>query len=256
MTSPSPIPSSDWNSWFDHSIFLTPAVPHHGTSHDPQPILQYPLWFPSFLHLHPIILPSLPLFQLTHYSLHDYDPKTISLGRGHHRVRRGTHFIRVEDRDDIYYWITCHMDNTGVEFSIQVGWDLVIDPTLKICNQDLLKYGVWCGCGGVIFLNSFDSPKGCNIGDWEGRCEMQGRDKHREGQRGMSSEDKDMEHQDWLCNIIDQHIKHPSDDLRTFLTPLILIQQLTHYDSHTALRQYPTPHQVKSSDQVIFPFLS
>jgi len=42
--------------------------------------------------------------------------------------------------------------------------------------------------------------------------------------------------------------------LRTFLTPLILIQQLTHYDSHTALRQYPTPHWVKSSDQVIFPF--
>src|SRR5882724_12020855 len=26
--------------------------------------------------------------------------------------------------------------------------------------------------------------------------------------------------------------------------------------THTALRQYPTPHQVKSSDQVIFPFIS
>jgi len=36
-------------------------------------------------------------------------------------VRRGTHFIRVEDWDDIYYWITCHMDNTGVEFSMRVG---------------------------------------------------------------------------------------------------------------------------------------
>src|SRR5882724_622394 len=44
--------------------------------------------------------------------------------------------------------------------------------------------------------------------------------------------------------------------LRTILTPLILIRQLTHYDSHTALMQYPTPHRVKSSDQVIFPFLS
>src|SRR5882724_11068915 len=33
-------------------------------------------------------------------------------------VRRGTRFIMVEDRDDIYYWITCHMDNTGVEFSM------------------------------------------------------------------------------------------------------------------------------------------
>src|SRR5882724_4179623 len=33
-------------------------------------------------------------------------------------VGRGTCFIRVEDRNDIYYWITCHMDNTGVEFSM------------------------------------------------------------------------------------------------------------------------------------------
>src|SRR5882724_9553405 len=44
--------------------------------------------------------------------------------------------------------------------------------------------------------------------------------------------------------------------LQTFLTPLILIWQLTHFDSHTALRQYPTPHQVKSLDQVIFTFIS
>jgi len=36
-----------------------------------------------------------------------------------------------------------------------------------------------------------------------------------------------------------------------FLTPLILIRQLTHYDSHTALRQYPllieSSHCIKSS---------
>jgi len=36
-------------------------------------------------------------------------------------VGRGTCFIRVEDRDDIYYWITCQMDNTGVKFSMRVG---------------------------------------------------------------------------------------------------------------------------------------
>src|SRR5882724_9831013 len=50
-------------------------------------------------------------------------------------VGRGTHFIRVEDWDDIYYWITCRMDNTGVEFSMQVGRDLVIDPN----PQDMLS---------------------------------------------------------------------------------------------------------------------
>src|SRR5882724_3584690 len=42
---------------------------------DPQPTPTVPLWFPSILHLHPIILPSLPLFQPTHYSLHVYDLK-------------------------------------------------------------------------------------------------------------------------------------------------------------------------------------
>src|SRR5882724_943846 len=50
-------------------------------------------------------------------------------------VRRGTHFIRVEDRDDNYFWITCRMDHTGVEFSIQVSQDLVIDPN----PQDMLS---------------------------------------------------------------------------------------------------------------------
>src|SRR5882724_11779120 len=33
-------------------------------------------------------------------------------------VGRGKHFIRIEDRDDNYFWITCRMDHTGVEFSI------------------------------------------------------------------------------------------------------------------------------------------
>src|SRR5882724_10976592 len=36
-------------------------------------------------------------------------------------VGRGTCFIRVEDQDDNYYWITCQMDNKGVKFSIRVG---------------------------------------------------------------------------------------------------------------------------------------
>ena len=43
-------------------------------------------------------------------------------------VGRGMHFIRVEDQNDIYYWITCRMDHTGVKFLIQVGQDFVIDP--------------------------------------------------------------------------------------------------------------------------------
>jgi len=90
-------------------------------------------------------------------------------------------FIRVEDRDDIYYWITCRMDNTGVEFSMRVGRDLVIDPNPQDMLSRLARVGSLMRLGGDIFLNSFDGPNGCNIGDWEGRCEMRGRDKWREG---------------------------------------------------------------------------
>ena len=57
------------------------------------------------------------------------------LGEDITEVGRGMRFIRVEDRDDNHYWITCQMDNTGVEFSIRVGRDLVIDPN----PQDMLS---------------------------------------------------------------------------------------------------------------------
>src|SRR5882724_4848928 len=76
MTLPSPIPSSGLNGQFDHSGLLdmssTPSW------HFPlilSLLLQYPQWFLSLLHLHPIILPSISLFLPTHYFLHVYDPK-------------------------------------------------------------------------------------------------------------------------------------------------------------------------------------
>src|SRR5882724_1632895 len=57
------------------------------------------------------------------------------LGEDITEAGRGTHFIRVEEWDNDHYWITCRMDNTGVEFSNQVGRDLVIDPN----PQDMLS---------------------------------------------------------------------------------------------------------------------
>jgi len=86
--------------------------------------------------------------------------------------------------------------------------------------------------------------------------EMQGRGMCREGISGMSSEGQRI----WSIKIccVTSSINASSFTLLMilwiFLTPLILIRQLTHYDSHTALRQYLTPHKVKSLDQVIFPF--
>jgi len=71
------------------------------------------------------------------------------LGEDITEVGRGTCFIRVEDKDDDYYWITCWMDNTGVEFSIQVGWDLVIDPNPQDMLSQLAQVGslmwLWWG---------------------------------------------------------------------------------------------------------------
>ena len=61
----------------------------------------------DIMEVSPIILPLLPLFQLTHYSLHIYDPKDhITWGKTSWKSG-GEHFIRVEDKDDNYYWITC-----------------------------------------------------------------------------------------------------------------------------------------------------
>src|SRR5882724_9465510 len=88
MTSPSPIPSSSCNGQFDHSSLLDASSAP--SWHFPLIILLwYPLWFLSFLCLHPIIFPSLPLFQPTHYSLHIYDPKNHIIWRGHHGSQEG-----------------------------------------------------------------------------------------------------------------------------------------------------------------------
>src|SRR5882724_9226818 len=76
------------------------------------------------------IIPTDPLFPA-----HLRPQKPYHLGKDITEVGRGMRFIRVEDQDDNYYWITCRMDNTGVEFSMRVGRDLVIDPN----PQDMLS---------------------------------------------------------------------------------------------------------------------
>jgi len=48
--------------------------------------------------------------------------KPYHLGEDIMAVRRGTCFVRIEAQDQDHYWITCWVDYTGVEFSIQVNW--------------------------------------------------------------------------------------------------------------------------------------
>src|SRR5882724_12534177 len=64
----------------------------------------------------PSIIPTDPLFPP-----HLRPQRPYHLGEDIMEVGRGTCFIRVEDQNDIYYWITCCMDHTGVKFSIRVG---------------------------------------------------------------------------------------------------------------------------------------
>jgi len=82
------------------------------------------------------IIPTDPLFPP-----HLRPQRPYHVGEDITEVGRGTCFIRVEDWNDIYYWITCHMDHTGVKFSIRVGRDLVIDPN----PQDMLSWLAWVG---------------------------------------------------------------------------------------------------------------
>jgi len=92
---------------------------------------------------------------------------------------------------------------------------------------------------------------------WLGRKMWDARERQAEGRiRGMRSEGWRI----WSIKICcaTSSINTSSFTLlmilRTFLTPLILIQQLTHYDSHTALRQYPTliesSHRIKCYEWV------
>src|SRR5882724_11660094 len=85
--------------------------------------------------------------------------------------------------------------------------------------------------------------------------EMKGRGKCRERLSGMSSEGQRI----WSIKIgcATSSINTSSFTLlmilRTFLTPLILIQQLTHYDSHSL---EAVSHSSLSQVIVIFPFIS
>jgi len=112
----------------------------------------------------------------------------------------------------------------------------------------------WCDSGGDSFLNLFDSPEGCNIGDWERRCEGEVSAEKAKWNEWWGT--KDMEHQDWLGSIIAHHIKfHPSDDFMDISETTHLIQHLTHYDLHSLeVVSHSSLSQV--IDQVIFPFIS
>ena len=129
----------------------------------------------------PHIIPTDPLF-----SPHLQPQRPYHLGEDITVVGRGTHFVWVEARDHNHYWITCQVDYTGVEFTPQVNWGLMIDPN----PQYVLSWLDWVGSLMQLWwgqLSEFIWWSWMRQYWWL-RKEMRGRGKHRDGLSGMSSE--------------------------------------------------------------------
>ena len=172
-------------------------------------------------------------------------PESISFGRGHYSSRKGNTICQVEARDHNHYWITCWVDNMGVKFTIQVDQCLVIDSNpLDVLSQfDQVGSLIWLWWGHLSKLVCWSWRMQYW---WLGR-EMRGRGECREGLSGTSSEGWRIWNIkiDWAASSLIASSFTLLMILQTFLEQIILIQHLTHM-THTALRQYPTPHWVKS----------
>jgi len=108
LTKPNPILKLQWSIRIT-PVYLTQAVPHHGTSHwsysyGTTVVSELSVPASNNIAIAPII-PTDPLFPP-----HLWPQKPYHLERDITEVRRGTCFIKIEDKDDDYYWITCQMD--------------------------------------------------------------------------------------------------------------------------------------------------
>jgi len=98
LAKPNPILKLRWSIQSIRSLQATrhQQCPIMALPIDPQPTPTVPIVVSELLHLHPIILPLLLLFQPTHYSLHVYDPKDHIMWRRHHGSREGN--VLYQDR--------------------------------------------------------------------------------------------------------------------------------------------------------------
>jgi len=160
--------------------------------HEQWPIMALPV-VPQFTPNNNPIIPIIPTKPL--FPPHLQPQRPFHLGEDITVVGSGTQFVRVEARDQDHYWITCQVDNTGVKFTTQVNWGLVIDPNPQDVLSQLNQVGclIWFWWGHLSKL----VHQSWRIWYWWLGREMRGRGEHREGPSGMSSEG--MEHQDWLC---------------------------------------------------------
>ena len=81
---------------------------------------------------------------------HPQPKKPDCLGEDISEIGMGTRYVGSEYRDPECYWITCCMDNTGVEFATWVARDFVIGPDpqdmISQINRVGMLIGFWSGC--------------------------------------------------------------------------------------------------------------
>src|SRR5882724_4224905 len=74
-------------------------------------------------------MPSIPKTPIDlFFPPHPQPMKPYHLGKEISEMGTGTRYVGIVDSDPKCYWITCHMDYTGVEFTILVDRYFVIDP--------------------------------------------------------------------------------------------------------------------------------
>jgi len=85
--------------------------------------------------------------------------KPYRLGEDISEIGTGTRFVGIEYRDPERYWITCRMDNTGVEFATRVARDFVIDPDPQDMISRINRVGMLLGVWSGRLLGLFYRPK-------------------------------------------------------------------------------------------------
>src|SRR5882724_9062672 len=92
--------------------------------------------------------------------LHIHNPRTpIIWERIFSEMGMGTRYVGIEYRDPECYWITCRMDNTGVEFATCVARDFVIDPDPQDMISRINRVGMLLGVWSGRLLGLFYRPK-------------------------------------------------------------------------------------------------
>src|SRR5882724_1317523 len=115
---------------------------------------------PQVPQLSPYNMPRIPQMPIDpFFPPRPHPKKPYHLGEDISEMGTGTRYGGIKYRDPERYWITCRMDNTGVEFATWVARDFVIDldpqDMISWINRVGMLLGVWSG----RLLGLFYRPK-------------------------------------------------------------------------------------------------